>query len=88
MIGLSPGVAYACFNLLGLVERHPLPFERLRAELPRTDKVDVAKLIELCQELAWVRSNDSGVAALTPRGARVAQHLAGPDPGAVPRRAR
>ena len=52
---------------------HPLPFERLRAELPRTDKVDVAKLIELCQELAWVRSNDSGVAALTPRGARVAQ---------------
>jgi len=73
VIGLSPGVAYACFNLLGLVERHPLPFERLRAELPRTDKVDVAKLIELCQELAWVRSNDSGVAALTPRGARVAQ---------------
>lgn len=73
MIGLSPGVAYACFNLLGLVERHSLPFERLRAELPRTDKVDVGKLIDLCQELAWLRSNDGGVAVLTPRGARIAQ---------------
>jgi hypothetical protein len=68
---LSPGIAYGCFNLLGLVERHPMPFERMRAELPRHDKVEVSHLIELCQELSWVRANDSGVAVLTPRGARL-----------------
>lgn len=72
MINLSPGIAYGCFNLLGLVERHTMPFERMRAELPRHDKVEVGHLIELCQELSWVRSNDSGVAVLTPRGARLA----------------
>lgn len=72
MIDLSPGIAYGCFNLLGLVERHPMPFERMRAELPRHDKVEAMRLIELCQELSWVRSNDSGVAVLTPRGARLA----------------
>lgn len=49
-----------------------MPFERMRAELPRHDKLEVGHLIELCQELSWVRSNDSGVAVLTPRGARLA----------------
>ena len=72
MTGLSPGIAYGCFNLLGLVERHPMPFERMRAEMPRHDRVEVNHLIELCQELFWVRANDSGVAVLTPRGARLA----------------
>lgn len=72
MINLSPGIAYGCFNLLGLVDRHPMPFERMRAELPRHDKVEVGHLIELCQELSWVRANDIGVAVLTPRGARLA----------------
>lgn len=71
MIGISPGIAYGCFNLLGLVERHPMPFERMKAELPRHDKVEIAKLVELCQELAWLRANDSGVAVLAPRGARL-----------------
>lgn len=55
-----------------------MPFERMRAELPRHDKVEAAHLIELCQELSWVRSNDNGVAILTPRGARLA--AAGGDP--------
>jgi hypothetical protein len=72
MTGLSPGVAYGCFNLLGMVDRHAVPFARMRAELPRHDKVDVGKLIELCQELSWLRANDDGVAVLTPRGARLA----------------
>jgi hypothetical protein len=72
VITLSPGIAYGCFNLLGLVDRHPMPFERMRAELPRHDKVEVGHLIELCQELFWIRANDGGVAVLTPRGARLA----------------
>lgn len=71
MISLSPGVAYGCFKLLGIVERHSLPFERLRAELPRTDKMDVGRLIDLCQVLAWLRASDGGLAVLTPRGARI-----------------
>ncbi|HOY79734.1 MAG TPA: DUF3883 domain-containing protein [Hyphomonadaceae bacterium] len=72
MTGLSPGVAYGCFNLLGVVGRHAVPFARMRAELPRQDKLDVGKIIELCQELSWLRANDDGVAVLTPRGARLA----------------
>lgn len=79
MIALSPGIASGCFNLLGLVERHPMPFDRMRAELPSHHKVELGKLVELCQELSWLRANDSGVAVLTPRGARVAS--AQGDPG-------
>ena len=71
MISLSPGIAYGCFDLLGLIERHPMPFERMRAELPTRDKVEIRHLIELSQDLSWVRSNDSGVAVLTPRGTRL-----------------
>ena len=44
----------------------------MRAELPKHDKVDVGKLINLCQELSWLRANDEGMAVLTSRGARLA----------------
>lgn len=72
MIGFSPGVAYACFALLGFVERHSMPFDRMRAELPSQPHADTPKLLEICQQLAWLRANDGGVAVLTPRGARLA----------------
>jgi hypothetical protein len=70
--GLSPGIAYGCFNLLGMVDRHAMPFARMQTELPRRGKVDNTKLIELCQELSWLKSNDDGIAVLTARGARLA----------------
>ncbi len=71
MIGISPGVAYSCFALLGLVQRHPMPFDRMRAELPSQPHADTSKLVELCQQLAWLRANDNGIAVLTPRGERL-----------------
>lgn len=71
MITLSPGLASGCFELLAMVQRHRLPFERMRAELPRYERIDVARLLEVSQQLAWLRSNDSGQAVLTPRGERV-----------------
>lgn len=71
MNGLSPGIAYSCFSLLGLMERHPMPFDKIKAELPQHNKIETAKLIELCQELAWLRADESGVAVLTLRGARI-----------------
>ena len=71
MITLSPGLASGCFELLAMAQRHCMPFERMRAELPRYERIDIARLIEVSQQLAWLRSNDSGQAILTPRGERV-----------------
>ena len=71
MIALSPGIAYGCFNLLRMADEHPMPFQQLRAELPRHGGMEVARLLEVAQELRWLRANDSGIAVLTPAGARL-----------------
>ena len=54
-----------------MAQRHQMPFERMRGELPRYERIDVARLLEVSQQLAWLRANDAGLAALTPRGERV-----------------
>ena len=71
MIALSPGIAYGCFNLLRMVGEHPMPFHQMRAELPRHGGMDVSRLLEVAQELYWLRANDDGIAVLTPSGARL-----------------
>lgn len=71
MIALSPGVAYGCFNLLRMADQHPMPFQQMRAELPRHGGMDVGRLLEMAQELYWLRANDMGIAVLTPAGARL-----------------
>ena len=43
----------------------------MRAELPRHGGMDVGRLLEVAQALHWLRANDSGVAVLTPAGARL-----------------
>ena len=48
-----------------------MPFQKLHAELPRYGGMAVERLLELAQELHWLRSNDSGIAVLTPAGARL-----------------
>jgi hypothetical protein len=58
--------------VLGLVARHSIPFERMRAELPRQSYIETPKLVDMCQHLSWLRANDTGLAVLTPRGARLA----------------
>ncbi|AMM23834.1 DUF3883 domain-containing protein [Variovorax sp. PAMC 28711] len=71
MIALSPGIAYGCFNLLRLADEHPMPFQQLRSELPRQGGMEVGRLLEVAQELHWLRANDCGIAVLTPAGARL-----------------
>jgi hypothetical protein len=71
VIALSPGIAYGCFNLLRMADEHPMPFARLRAELPRQGGMEVGRLLEVAQELRWLHSNESGIAVLTPAGVRL-----------------
>lgn len=71
MIALSPGIAYGCFNLLRMVVEHPMPVAQLRTELPRHGGMETGRLLEVVQELNWLRSSDSGIAVLTPSGARL-----------------
>lgn len=71
MISLSPGIAYGCFNLLRMADAHPMPFQQMRVELPRQGGMDVGRLLEVAQELHWLRANDTGIAVLTPAGARL-----------------
>jgi len=71
VIALSPGIAYGCFNLLRMADEHPMPFQQLRAELPRHGGMEVARLLEVAQKLRWLRANDSGIAVLTSAGARL-----------------
>lgn len=71
MITLSPGLASGCFELLAMAQRHRMPFKRMRTELPRYERIDVARLLEVSQQLAWLRANDAGLAVLTPRGERI-----------------
>ena len=48
-----------------------MPFQQMRSELPRHGGMDVGRLLEVAQQLYWLRANDMGVAVLTPAGARL-----------------
>lgn len=71
MIVLSPGVAARCFEVLRIAHENPLPFERLRHEMPRDSRFDNDGVLKLSQELGWIRVNDAGVAVLGPAGGRL-----------------
>lgn len=68
---LSPGVAARCFDVLRIAHENPLPFERLRHEMPRDSRYDNDGLLKLSQDLGWIRVNDAGLAVLAPAGARL-----------------
>lgn len=68
---MSPTVAARCFDLLRIVYENPLPFERLRTELPRDSRFDKDVILKLSQDLGWIRVNDSGNAVLGPAGGRL-----------------
>jgi hypothetical protein len=71
VITLSPGVAYGCFNLLRIVDEHRLPLSRVSSEVPRFENLRTEDLLELCQRLNWIRTNDQGKAALAPAGGHI-----------------
>lgn len=68
---LSPGVAARCFDVLRIAHENPLPFERLRHEMPRDSRFDNDGVLKLSQELGWIRVNDAGLAVLAPAGSRL-----------------
>lgn len=72
MISLSPGIAFDCFNLLEYLNRYPISITSIESELYRSDRRYAERLIEFCKEISWIRSNESGIAVLTPRGAIIA----------------
>ena len=68
---LSPGVAARCFDVLRIAHENPLPFERLRHEMPRDSRFDNDGVLKLSQDLGWIRVNDAGLAVLAPAGSRL-----------------
>lgn len=68
---LSPGVTARCFDVLRIAHENPLPFERLRHEMPRDSRYNNDALLKLSQDLGWIRVNDAGLAVLAPAGARL-----------------
>lgn len=76
---LSPGLASGCFNLLRIVQEHPMPFARMKSELPKYERFETSELIEFSQKLGWLRADDLGIVVLAPAGARIlsigAEHL-------------
>jgi Domain of unknown function (DUF3883) len=76
---LSPGVAARCVNVLRIVHENPLPFERLRHELPRDSRYGNDDVLKLSQELGWIRVNDVGLVVVAPAGCRLlAMDVSGP----------
>jgi len=68
---LSPGVAARCFDVLRIAHENPLPFDRLRHELPRDSRYDSEAVLKLSQDIGWIRANDAGIAVLAPAGSRL-----------------
>jgi hypothetical protein len=68
---LSPGVAARCFDVLRITHENPLPFDRLRHELPRDSRYDNEAVLKLSQDLGWIRINDAGFGVLAPGGDRL-----------------
>jgi len=71
MTQLSPGIANGCFELLNIASRHSLELASMSASFPRMGSVSSSLVLEAVQSLNWIRSNDAGIALLTPTGARL-----------------
>lgn len=68
MIGLSPGLAYGCFELLSIISRNSLTFPQIHASFAYISSMSAGKVIETAQRLNWLRADDKGIAVITPSG--------------------
>lgn len=71
MIAFSPGVAQGCFDLLGIASRHALTLPQIRSSFAYLGGIPGAKVIETAQSLKWLRSNEEGIATISPSGLRL-----------------
>jgi hypothetical protein len=70
-VTLSPGLANACFDLLSLADRRALSFSEIRDAFGEIGVVSTKEAIQAAQDMRWLRASDSGIAVLTPSGARL-----------------
>lgn len=71
MIKLSPGLAYSCFELLGIASRNPLTFPQIHTSFAYIGSISTDKVVETTQRLNWLHSDDKGIAVITPSGQRL-----------------
>jgi uncharacterized protein DUF3883 len=70
-MNLSPGLAYSCCELLGIIDRRPMSLAHLRASFTTIGVVPASAVIDGCLEMRWLRANEGGLAELTAWGRRL-----------------
>lgn len=71
MIAFSPGIIQGCFDLLGIALRNALTFPQIRSAFGQMGSLPSEQIIETAQAMKWLRASETGVAILTPGGARL-----------------
>lgn len=71
MIAFSPGVVQGCFDLLGIASRHALSFPEISSSFARLGGLPSGRVVDTAQSLRWLCASESGIATITPIGARV-----------------
>lgn len=71
MIGLSPGLAQGCFELLALVSRQQLTLPEIKNSFAYLGSLPSEKVVEASQAFNWLQVNGGGQAELTPAGSRL-----------------
>ena len=71
MIEFSPGLVQSCFELLDLIERRSLSFPEIRASFRHIGVMNIDIVLEVTQELNWIRADGEGRAVLTSSGTRI-----------------
>jgi hypothetical protein len=72
-VPFSPGVAQGSFDLLDLVSRNPglLSFPQIVSSFAYFGAIRSEEILRAAQQLRWLRSDENGVAVLTPSGSRL-----------------
>lgn len=71
MLALSPGLVQGCFELLGIVTRSTLTHFQIIASFPYLGTLSASKVIDTAKGLKWLHFDDSGIAMVSPWGARL-----------------
>lgn len=71
MTAFSPGLVLGCFDLLEMALRRNLVVARISMEFSKIGVMPSAKVVELAQNLNWLRTGDHGEAVVTVEGHRI-----------------
>ncbi|MQF69441.1 DUF3883 domain-containing protein [SAR202 cluster bacterium AD-804-J14_MRT_500m] len=68
MIGISTGVLESGFQMLGMIGRYQMTFQKISEAFPTVGVIPVEATLEIAQGLNWIQANANGVVALTAAG--------------------